>query len=375
MYNDELSARRIAVDDIYLDPNNPRFRSRSQRQVSDEKVPNDQIQKKTREDIAKFGIDELCNSILRNGFLPLDRIVVRPLSTDATKFIVVEGNRRTAAVKTLRERIEQEEIAQEDLTSDYLSSLNSSLSYIDCLVYQGGDDFISWILQGIRHLSGIKPWAPFQRAELIVKQIDEDKKSFTEVGEVFGLTRQQVGRLYRGYKGLQQMQQDEEYGAKASTDLFSLFDEAWKNPNVRKWLDWQENPPRFNNETNLRMFYSWIVKDEELEEPKRRIHDPRHVKILDRLVSSKADDLISKIDEHSLTIEAAEAHLGTSGPTDWELEVNKAKKSLESIPANDIVRQPDAVLGALSSIRQTLDSLINLATTQMAAQVRTQSND
>ena len=55
--------------------------------------------------IRGHGVTELQYSILRNGFLPLDRIVVRPISGSNGKYVVVEGTRRLAALRFLRQQI------------------------------------------------------------------------------------------------------------------------------------------------------------------------------------------------------------------------------------------------------------------------------
>ena len=67
--------------------------------------------------------------------------------------------------------------------------------------------------------------------------------------------------MLRAYKGLKQMEADSIYGDKASPDLFSHFEQAWvKNP-LRDWLSWNEGNSRYDNQTNLQLFYQWITED------------------------------------------------------------------------------------------------------------------
>ncbi|MGY3611697.1 hypothetical protein ACWGRJ_48565, partial [Bradyrhizobium sp. Lot11] len=133
--------------------------------------------------------------------------------------------------------IEASTVAEEGIDDDYLARLQESTNEIEVLVYRGsGGEDISWMLQGIRHISGIRPWEPAQRAKLVAEQIDQEKKTFRAAGQQFGLSPQAVGRLYRTYKALQQMRADEEFGSKARNDYFSLFEEAYRNPTMREWL-------------------------------------------------------------------------------------------------------------------------------------------
>ena len=265
---------------------------------------------KTRveQEIRRHGIEELQYSILRNGFLPLDRIVVRPLEGAENQYVVVEGNRRLAALKLLRSRIEENVVIEEHISDEYLDNLYEETNQIDVLVYSGTDsDDISWILQGIRHIGGIRNWEPAQRAKLVADQIENGSASFTEAGQKFGLSARAVGRLYRSFKALEQMRQDDEYGKKARNDYFSLFEEAYRNPHVRRWLEWSEDEYRFQNPENLHYFYSWITPDEDDEpEERRRIHNPRHVKVLGTLLEGDNRSLMAKVDRHELEIETAE---------------------------------------------------------------------
>ena len=53
---------------------------------------------------SKFNVAELRHTIKELGFLPMDRLVVRAWNVgaaDVRKYVVIEGNRRVAALKWL----------------------------------------------------------------------------------------------------------------------------------------------------------------------------------------------------------------------------------------------------------------------------------
>jgi hypothetical protein len=366
MYSDELEKRELDLEQIFLDPNNPRFWSEGERKTSEKKIPEETIQTKTQNKIDNFGVKELRESILRNGFLPMDRIVVRPIDGHGNKYVVVEGNRRLAALKSLYYQIEAGEIDEDGIDDEYLEKLKDSTKQIEVLLYKGTEGDISWALQGIRHISGIKEWSAAQRATLVAKQVDilksgDNTAVFARVGQQFGLGRKAVARLYRVHNALQQMRDDDEYGDKCQDDHFTLFDEAYRNAGVRKWLKWDEEKQIFTDPTNLKQFYSWIIPDEENED-KRRIHNPDHVKILARLIENKRTSLIGAIDRYEMTIEEAKGNINATqgNNNNWSAEIDAATKIVKTLPVEIITDQPDELKTALLELRDYVDKTLSL---------------
>lgn len=356
MYTDQLDKVLLNFDQIYLDPNNPRFwTEKGTRIVPDKKISDEKIQAKAFMDISIFGVQELRDSILRNGFLPLDRIVVRPIAGYPKKFVIVEGNRRFAALKTLRQEIEEGTVNEEGISEDYLEKLLSDTNKIDVLNYQGSEtQDISWLLQGIRHISGICDWSPAQRARLVAEQIDEKDIGFKAAGQTFGLSAQSVGRLYRAYKALDQMREDDEFSSKAKNEYFTLFEEAIKNKTVREWLDWSNDTWKFENEDNLKQFYAWISPDEDHND-KRRIHDPRQIRNFGILIAGNYKTFLTQIDQYELTFEEAYGKtLGMQVPYDWKEKIDQARKIIADLPQEPMFKETKAFLTALEGIEEQI---------------------
>lgn len=369
MYAQDLVETRVGFDDILLDPNNPRFWSeQSHQEVPDRRIPLEAVQGRAAAAISKYGIEELYDSILRNGFLPLDRIVVRAIDGHPGKYVVVEGNRRVAALRLLRTRIAEGTIVDEHVDDAYLMGLQRQTDELVVLVYQGteGRD-ISWLLQGIRHLSGIRDWAPAQRGRLLANQIDGEGLSFRQAGQTFGLTAQAVGRLYRSYKALEQMQGDDEYQGKAKNEYFTLFEEAIRNSQVKNWLDWSDEERKFRNEDNLRQFYAWITPDDENDNA-RRIHDPRQIKKLGTLISGGHEELLGQIDDHTLSIdEGYERATREDRPADWKGALLRVERLLDGIPQSVIRAHPGEIADRLAKIQMSIDETILMARAVLGA--------
>ena len=358
MYTDKLEEKTLSFESIYLDPNNPRFwTEKTIRETPDEKIPDGKIQDRTLESISQHGIFELRNSIIRNGFLPLDRIVVRPIAGHTDKFVIVEGNRRFSALKMLRQEISDGTVAEEGLDQSYLQSLYDNTNNIDILVYKGEDTHdISWLLQGIRHISGIRPWSPAQRARLVSRQIDDYGLTFGAAGQTFGLSPQAVGRLYRAYKALEQMREHDEFSGKAKNEYFSLFEEAIRNRDVRDWLGWNNEDCKFENDSRLSQFYSWICPDEEHGDD-RRIHDPRQIKSLGVLIAGEHNALLNQIDNYEESIEQARAIVdGIISKTAWKDKMQQTRNIIADLPQEIMFDEPEEFLAALQEIENQINN-------------------
>lgn len=360
MYNDELEVAIISIENLYLDPNNPRFFEKNKKipliKYTEQKIQDDALKA-----IKEYNVNDLVNSITANGFLPMDRIVVKQIG-DSNDYYALEGNRRLASIKTLRTQILSGVVEIDDkLTQEYYDALYSSLDKIEVLIYKGDKNNISWMLQGIRHISGIKDWSPTQRAKLVSELIENENQDFTSVGKQFGLSAIAVGRLYRGYRGLQQMKEDTEFSNKAQNDYFTLFEEAHKNKDVRKWMKWNDDSYTFEDVDNFKQFCSWISKDEDREgtnEQSRRLHDSRHVRMLGNLISKKRDDLIAQIDQFQISIEQATGRADETKENDWKAELERAKKAIDHIPVKYLHDAKEYLYNIKDSVESSL-KLIN----------------
>ena len=353
MYVDQLTEATLSFDQIFLDPNNPRFwTEKDTREVPDSKIPDVKTQIKALEKISSFGTNELRDSILRNGFLPLDRIVVRPIDGPEENFVIVEGNRRFAALAVLRREIEELTVNEDGIDDDYLEKLLNDTNQLDVLIYQGdGAHDISWLLQGIRHISGIRNWAPAQRARLVAEQIDNKDLGFKVAGQAFGLSAQAVGRLYRAFKALEQMRNDDEFSSKAKNDYFSLFEEAIRNRDVKDWLGWSNDSWTFENDANRKEFYSWISEDDEHDND-RRIHDPRHIKFLGDLIAGDHRVLLREIDQYEIEIQTAHDKIRDTPARDWKEKIEQARTLIANLPQEPMFEETDAFLEALNKIEE-----------------------
>lgn len=177
----ELFSRDISIANIFLDPNNPRFLSMEWDFIVDDRISDPSIQKEIElKLIHEFGVNRLVMNMEINGYLPIDRVIVREFRDD--QFVVLEGNRRICAAKQLKRNFEENPSLFDS------EEIFESVKTIPCLVYTGSNQQASWIFQGLRHIMDVEDWSAFNKARLLVTLMDEEELNLTQVGKRFGLT-------------------------------------------------------------------------------------------------------------------------------------------------------------------------------------------
>lgn len=359
-----LSERKIAIEDILLDPNNPRLADISSELTPEERVPESGIQAATlrRLNDGNFDLAGLRSSIRRSGFLLLDRVVVRPAQGVEDKFVVVEGNRRIGAVKTL---LQLHQAGDLNIDESILPGLTSPT----VLVLAEGDPHKArldqWVIQGVRHFSGIRDWGGYQGAATIHSMVAEMGYSDREVAEALNLSLQRVRRSLRVISVLDQMREDEEYGEHASPDLYAYLDEVVRRITVRDWVGWDVEASLFTNEDRARRLYSWIVPDEELD-GERRIPQSADVRQLEPILTN--DAALAILDTPGQTMVAAQRVAGPLPESEWRNPVRGAVAALRAIPTSALEELVDEDKELIESLRDIAINRLALAAQLQAAQ-------
>ncbi|WP_337880841.1 ParB/Srx family N-terminal domain-containing protein [Rheinheimera sp.] len=246
-----LTPEDIPLNQIFLDPNNPRFTVADWTYIPMEQWDKDDIQEVAqRRLLADFDVEKLRMSMEVNGFLPIDRVIVKKFAEG--KYVVLEGNRRICAAKLIGS------IAMDG--SNVSPAVLESLALIPCLQYTGTDDDAAWVFQGLRHISGVVEWSAFNKAKLLVEQMEKDNLSLTEVGKRFGLTPHGAGQWVRGYSAFHQARQSSDYINEVDENSYPYFQELFGRSSapIREWLGWDENAYEFTDKLNFDEFISWL---------------------------------------------------------------------------------------------------------------------
>ena len=196
-----LDVQDIKTEDLHFDRHNPRL-------FLDGDLTDQELITVLWRD---FAVDEIAMSIAANGFFrhePLFATVERGLK------IVVEGNRRLAAVRLLLDSALRREVGATDLPTISAEAKQAlqSLPVIDC------QREAVWQFIGFKHVNGPQAWQAYAKAQYVAWVHNEIGVPLDEIARMIGDRHHTVRRLYRGLMVLHQAQ---------NTGHFDL-DDRWK---------------------------------------------------------------------------------------------------------------------------------------------------
>lgn len=353
----EIKEARLPLESLCLDPNNPRFADLDVAQETPEErahEPSVQERALARMLEERFDVEQLKQSILKVGFLEVDRLVVVPLPVN-DRFLVVEGNRRVAALRSL---VDDEQAGIISLTA----ALKEKLKALPVVVIEGeGDERTAFgrRIQGLRHTPGVKPWGPYQQAQFIARLVDQGA-TIPEIKTTLGLSTQRVNSLLRVHRALEQMKKHEEFGELAKPHLFSNFEEALKVPRVREWLQWDDDTGQITHPDHQVYLYRWFVGEED-ENGNRlppKIIDAKDIRDFPRLLDDPPA-LQRFMEDPRLSLRDAARSIRTEPSVDWRAALQDALRVLRQVPAIDIADAREADLSLIGEIGSICERLLS----------------
>jgi len=286
------------LGDLCLDASNPRLgRENTERQLSQPRV---------LEVMKDWTLDELALSFLESGFWPQEALlVVEELVNGRKRRVVVEGNRRLAALKLLKLAFDGKPESKK--WSELVAHRKPPQElFLEIPFIQVGSrkDIVAFL--GFRHVTGIKEWNPAEKAEYIAKLIETDKMDYDEIRRKIGSKTNTVRQNYISYRLLLQMEGEEEIDLRRVEDKFSVLYLSLRSLGVQKYLqiDIQAEPGRarmpvpHSRLQALAKFALWMFGDEK--------HDPvvKESRYVDRfgkvLLDKKAVEYLERTDRPNL---------------------------------------------------------------------------
>ncbi|KIM12133.1 MAG: hypothetical protein KU38_04295 [Sulfurovum sp. FS08-3] len=261
----ETRKRSYNLKNIYLDPNNYRFvDDKKYVKIDDNSLLNDKVQKRTRgfiEGNKRENIKDLISSFKANGFMDVDVIQVRDLGNN--RYLVIEGNRRVATLKALQE--------DEEKGFD-IGNLNPEIfKKVPFEIHDNESKEKHLIIMGLKHINGNKKWSAINQAQLIYDylkeywQADEYTPKETKLCDSLGISKQKLRNSQRAYHLILAYKKSD-FGDQFESENYSIFEEITKRPNIKEWLEWDDDSYQALNKNNLHRLFSWISKTEEIED-------------------------------------------------------------------------------------------------------------
>jgi hypothetical protein len=248
------------LDELNLDPKNPRLGRHN--------VAKGLSQQDILDIMRTWTLEELALSYLENGGFWTHEalLVVEEELYGELQLVVVEGNRRLAALMLLRDAYEGhpvspkwQEISQ---SADYPSGLFSEIPY---LLADSRADVQSFL--GFRHVTGIKQWDADEKAGFIAKLIDEEGLTYQQVMRKIGSKTPTVRRHYIAYRLLLQIESSvETFEPELAENRFAILYMSIDTEGVRQFLNIDifaepevaKTPVPEEHLGNLADFASWL---------------------------------------------------------------------------------------------------------------------
>ena len=219
------------LDDLYLDAQNPR--------LDHHQMNANLSQEEILEMMNDWVLDELAISYLESGFWTHEALLVvkEPLDGEQ-RLVVVEGNRRLAALIYLRRAINGEKVTKKWSLlvegREIQEKLFNEIPYIQIDSRQEIEAFL-----GFHHdATGIKQWSLEQKAQYITKLIDERGMSYEDVKRKIGSkATSTIQRYYLAQRLLLQMEAClEDFSVEDAEGRFSILFLSLRMPSVQKYL-------------------------------------------------------------------------------------------------------------------------------------------
>ncbi|TCM35143.1 hypothetical protein EV648_12536 [Kribbella sp. VKM Ac-2568] len=150
---------------------------------------------------SEFAVKEVALSIAANGFWTYEPLVV---AQEGGRLIVVEGNRRLAAVKLLTDPSHRKRVGATDLPTIGDARL-AELRTLPVIISTRAD---AWQFIGFKHVNGPQQWQSYSKAQYIAWVHNELRIPLDEIAETIGDTHQTTLRLYRALMTLDQAERN-----------------------------------------------------------------------------------------------------------------------------------------------------------------------
>jgi hypothetical protein len=273
----------VSPDELYLDSTNPRLAGRG-------------LTLKDQDGILgilwrELAVNEVVDSIAANGYWQHEALfAVR----EAGKLVVIEGNRRLAAVKLLRSA---ELCARTGATGvPVLQPTAQTAKGLDELpVYECPREDI-WDFIGFKHVHGPQDWDSIAKAQYVARVHNDFKIGLAEIANKIGDRHDTVKRLYRG---LMVIEQAEGEGVFRRDDCWAkrfAFSHLWTGlglGGIQRFLGLRANqgfvpnPVPRNHVAHLGELCAWLYGSKEKGRPPVVRSQNPDLRNLDEVLTSK----------------------------------------------------------------------------------------
>jgi len=224
--------RYMRVTDLLLDNMNPRLPPGA------EKWDQDRILMEMEKG---FDLLPVAQSMSDNGYFPEEPLIVIP-SQDKGKYIVVEGNRRLAALRMLTDPEVRVRSLYRHVYDQLAKSTKYDLTEVPVIKHKSRDELVE--ILGFRHIAGIMPWDPELKARFIHDLVKRrgQKADFKLIGRQLGVKSTTIRDNYVAYEIFLQARDNFGIDVTNLESSFSVFFRAVISiQNIQKFIGLDKN--------------------------------------------------------------------------------------------------------------------------------------
>lgn len=304
-----MNSKPIAVSLLDFDPKNPRFLDITVGAPQSADLA-------TKRMIEQETLEELVDSIGRQNYFPGEPLLVTPSETDG-RYVVVEGNRRLAALRVLGNMVSETVITR--TIKDAVDRAIYKPSEVVCFVFAQRRDVLKYL--GFRHISGPRRWEPLSKARYLADLIVNFYSGLSQedqlhaVARDIGSRRDYVAQLLTALNLYDRARNKNFYDLQRVRDediSFSLLSTALSYRNIIKFLNL---PGRDSisieqvNDIHAKELLGWMFAQD--QSGNTVLGESRRLKYLAAVVGSD-----SAVAELRRAKDLDQAYLYTSGPSE-----------------------------------------------------------
>ncbi len=196
MLKSEVNTISLPTADLHFDRENPRLAEYG-------------ITKATSDDEIiellwnAMDVKELVQSIEASGYFQHEPLIV---AKDGNQNIVIEGNRRLAAVKALLDPVKSTQNGWD--VPELSEQARNDLKYLPVTISNRED---SWRYLGFKHVNGPAKWSSYAKAKYVAEVHQKYNIPLEDIANQIGDRHKTVQRLYRGLMVIEQAENEKVY--------------------------------------------------------------------------------------------------------------------------------------------------------------------
>ena len=275
-----LIIKLIEVEKLHFDPENPRLAAAD----LPKGAPDEEVLRYLWDEM---DVAEIAMSIVAGGFYPHQPIIV---AREKGKLIVIEGNRRLAAVKTLLSPKLFGELGKDCPKPS--KNLTDSLLKLPCV--ESSREEI-WRFLGFQHVNGPSRWGSYAKAKYVAHVHRDYGVPMSKISQTIGDRHRTVLRLYRALMVIEQAERHKLYSIKNRTKSNLPFSHLYIGldyPGFQSFLnlkpedDESREPVPSRQHQNLAQVLRWLFGDKKSGQESVIHSQNPDLRILDKVLLS-----------------------------------------------------------------------------------------